>query len=202
AYLGRIIEVISGEPYETYIDKNILRPLGMYKSYFDHTPQFLLRHRSHSYYIQNGKRREAVFDADTGITVSNSGLNSPISDMKKWLDFLLGVNDSAKVYETVLKRRSLEEMWQPQLKADEDANGYKGFFTDIGLIFFLDRRSENPIIGHGGDQNGFISYIDFQPAKKSATILVMNTNIIYPQGTEQAADVTVRLRKAARKLLE
>ncbi len=114
-YLGRVIEEVSGESYETYIDKNIFRPLGMHNTYFDTTPPHLLKHRSHSYYIENGKRTEGRFDADTGITVSNSGLNSPISDMVKYLNFLTGVrtgSDSDRVlYDAVLKRNSLDEMW-------------------------------------------------------------------------------------------
>ena len=52
-----------GEHYETYIDKNILRPLEMSHSYFDTTPPYLLKHRSHSYYLRDGKRTEGRFDA-------------------------------------------------------------------------------------------------------------------------------------------
>lgn len=48
-YLGQVIERLSGEDYEIYIDKNVLRPLGMHASYFDRTPAYLLKHRSHSY---------------------------------------------------------------------------------------------------------------------------------------------------------
>src|SRR5690606_28634680 len=110
-YLGRIIEKLSGEDYEVYIDKNILRPLGMTSSYFDTTPPHLLKHRSHSYYIENGKRTEGRFDEDTGITVSNSGLNSPIKDMLKYLNFLTGDASRQSEYDVVLKRSSLEEMW-------------------------------------------------------------------------------------------
>ena len=133
-YLGRIIEKLSGDDYEVYIDKNILKPLEMHSSYFDATPYYLLKHRSHSYYIRDGKRTEGVFDANTGITVSNSGLNSAIPDMIKYLNFLLGDPAKKEVYDGVLKRSSLEEMWRPQLKAEVDANGNPGFTTDIGLI--------------------------------------------------------------------
>src|SRR5215216_6653245 len=89
-FLGKIIEKLSGDDYEVYVDKNIFKPLEMHHSYFDATPYHLLKNRSHSYYVENGKRIEARFDANTGITVSNSGLNSPIADMVKYLDFLLG----------------------------------------------------------------------------------------------------------------
>ena len=37
-FLGRVIEALSGEDYEVYIDKNIFKPLEMSRSYFDTTP--------------------------------------------------------------------------------------------------------------------------------------------------------------------
>jgi CubicO group peptidase (beta-lactamase class C family) len=32
-FLGRIIEILAGEDYEVYVDKNIFKPLGMHRSY-------------------------------------------------------------------------------------------------------------------------------------------------------------------------
>ena len=199
-FLGRIIERLSGEDFEIYIDKNIFKPLQMHRSYFDATPPHLLNHRSHSYYIENGKRTEGRFDVNTGITVSNSGLNSPVADMVRYLNFLLGDAASKEIFNTVLKRSSLEEMWKPHLKAETDANGNRGFATDIGLIFFLDENKSKTHIGHGGDQNGFISYIDFDLAKRTASILVLNTNVRYPANTPADKDVVGRLRTAIRRM--
>lgn len=199
-YLGRIIEKLSGEDYEVYIDKNILRPLGMTSSYFDTTPPHLIKHRSHSYYIENGKRTEGRFDVDSGITVSNSGLNSPIKDMLKYLNFLTGDASRQSEYDVVLKRSSLEEMWKPQLPTTVDANGNSGFTTDIGLVYFLNRRDGRTFLGHGGDQNGFLSYLDFEPATKQASIIVFNTQVVYPQGTPADKDVVSKMRNEIRKL--
>jgi hypothetical protein len=168
----------------------------MYHSYFDATPYYLLKNRSHSYYIENGKRTEGRFDANTGITVSNSGLNSPMADMVKYLNFLTGDPKKQDIYDGVLKRTSLEEMWKPQLPTMIDSNGNRGFTTDIGLIFFQNRMEGRKFIGHGGDQNGFISYIDLEPATRQASILVFNTNVIYPANTPSEKDVVGRLRTA------
>jgi CubicO group peptidase (beta-lactamase class C family) len=199
-FLGKIIEKLSGDDYEVYIDKNIFKPLEMYHTYFDATPYHLLKYRSASYYIENGKRTLGHFDANTGITVSNSGLNSPLPDMIRYLNFLIGDPKKQDVYDGVLKRSSLEEMWRPQIAAPEDANGNKDFTTDIGLIFFLDQREPTLHLGHGGDQNGFISYIDFEPKKRAASIMVFNTNIILPDNTPPEKDVVSKLRKAERQL--
>jgi CubicO group peptidase (beta-lactamase class C family) len=50
-FLGRAIEQLSGDDYEVYMEKNVLRPLGMKRSYFDITPYHLQRFRSHSYEV-------------------------------------------------------------------------------------------------------------------------------------------------------
>ncbi|MDQ3171746.1 MAG: beta-lactamase family protein, partial [Acidobacteriota bacterium] len=83
-FLGRVIERLSGEPFESYVDKQILRPLGMRETFFDRAPAFARAKRSHSYYVRGGVVTEAPFDFDTGITVSNGGLNAPFDDMAKW----------------------------------------------------------------------------------------------------------------------
>lgn len=199
-FLGQIIERLTGDDYEVYVDKNILKPLEMYRSYFDATPYHLLKYRSHSYYIENGKRTEGRFDADSGITVSNSGLNSPLPDMIKYLNFLIGDVGNKEIHDGVLKRSSLEEMFQPTVPAPLDANGNAGFTTDIGLIYFLDKKDGEIYLGHGGDQNGFISYIEFNPKKRTASVLVFNTNLILPADTPLERDTVGKLRKAVRQL--
>ncbi len=198
-FLGRIIEKLSGDDYEVYVDKNIFKPLGMHLSYFDRTPFHLLDRRSHSYYLENGKLREGIFDADTGITVSNGGLNSPVKDMVRYFDFLLGENLEG---EKVLSRNTLLEMFEPAIKSDSDANGYRGMTTDVGLTFFMDRVAGESYIGHGGDQNGFISYTEFNLRRKTFSIIVMNTKIVSGEIKEGPQDVVMRLRQETRKLHE
>jgi CubicO group peptidase (beta-lactamase class C family) len=175
-YLGQVIERLSGEDFEVYIDKNILRPLGMQSSYFDRTPPYLLPHRSHSYYLHDGKRVPARFDADTGVTVSNGGLNSPLPDMAKYVAFLLGDPKRAAEYAVVLKRASLEEMWQPQISAGEDySQGRMAPTTWSGLSFFLDQTDGIRIVGHNGDQNGFRAYLSLCPDQHMGSLLTFNT---------------------------
>jgi CubicO group peptidase (beta-lactamase class C family) len=175
-YLGQVIERLSGEDFEVYIDKNILRPLGMHASYFDRTPPFLLPHRSHSYYIKDGKRVAAPFDVNTGVTVSNGGLNAPLPDMAKYVAFLLGDPKRAGDYDLILKRASLDEMWQPQISAGEDfTQGRMASTTWSGLSFFLDKTDGIRIVGHNGDQNGFRAYLSLCPDQHMGSLLTFNT---------------------------
>ncbi len=50
-YLARIIEQISGDPWETYVQKNLLTPLGLTRSYFGVTPYHLAASRSNNYTV-------------------------------------------------------------------------------------------------------------------------------------------------------
>lgn len=175
-YLGRVVELLSHDDYEVYIDKNIFKPLEMHRSYFDATPYHLLKHRSHSYYVREGVRKEARFDADTGVTVSNGGLNAPLPDMVRYVNFLLGDPSKQAVYDGVLKRASLEEMWRPQLAASDDfTQGWMRAETAVGLSFFVDDIGGRRYVGHNGDQNGFKAYMSLCPETRTASLLAFNT---------------------------
>jgi CubicO group peptidase (beta-lactamase class C family) len=175
-YLGQVIERRSGEDYEVYVDKNILRPLGMHASYFDRTPPHLLRHRSRSYYIRDGKRVAAPFDVDTGVTVSNGGLNAPITDMARYAAFLIGNPARQAEYDLVLKRSSLEEMWRPLIAAGDDfTQGRMAPTTQSGLSFFIDAAGPVRFVGHNGDQNGFRAYLSLCPDQRAGSLLAFNT---------------------------
>jgi CubicO group peptidase (beta-lactamase class C family) len=177
-YLGRVIELLSREDFEVYIDKNIFKPLEMYRSYFDTTPPHLLPHRSHSYYLENGKLTPARFDVDTGITVSNGGLNSPLPDMAKYLNFLMGDAKRRALYEGVLKRSSLEEMWQPQIRIEPAASDGKNRKDWLGLTYFIEDNFGQHFIGHSGSQNGFISHFYLCPDSRTAYIVAFNTHAL------------------------
>jgi CubicO group peptidase (beta-lactamase class C family) len=167
--LGRTIEVLAQEPFETYIDKEILRPLGMTRTFFDRAPTFLRPDRSHSYDLTDAGLAEAAFDFDTGITVSNGGLNAPFDDMAKYLGFLAGSADAATTarYDQILSRKSLEEMWIPVVDVSPDVR--------MGLGFFLERHGGLDFVAHSGGQNGFISHFFLHRPTRLATLVAFNT---------------------------
>ena len=176
-FLGRTIELLTNEDYEVYVEKNILRPLDMRSTYFDRTPYFLLPHRSASYFLRSGKPEPARFDFDTGVTVSNGGLNAPLGDMVKYLSFLMGTAADTATrarYDQVLKRASLEEMWKPVVALDaKEAGGAQS--ASMGLCFFVEQHDGMRFIAHSGSQNGFISHFYIQPDSRMAYIVAFNT---------------------------
>jgi CubicO group peptidase (beta-lactamase class C family) len=180
-FLGQIIERLSGDDFEVYVDKNILKPLGMTASYFDRAPYFLEQHVSASYLRAGAKLTEQPLNFDTGITTSNSGLKAPIQDMVKYLRFLIG-DPGNPVYAVVLKRSSLDEAWTGDLPATEPGkagtpytSGPHGAQPKMGLGFFVVEVEGHRYIYHDGDQGGFSSELLVDPAGTSASILAVNT---------------------------
>jgi CubicO group peptidase (beta-lactamase class C family) len=194
-FLGRIIELFSGDDYEVYINKNIFMPLGMTHSFFDRAPYHLVAHRSHSFVRNDQGLKEQRFDFDTGITVSNGGLNAPLGDMTKWLSFLIDGNDA------ILARASLDEMFTPQIRAT-DGEGGSGADVQAGLSSFIERHPSKAsptgtieLIGHSGDQNGFISHLYLHKPTRSGYVVSFNTDTTSTRDhekTTRAADDALR----------
>jgi len=213
-FLGQIIERLSGDDFEVYIDKNILKPLEMHSSYFDVAPYFLQSHVSASYLRAGATLTPQPFNYDTGITTSNSGLKAPIPDMVKYLRFLIGDPANPR-YNLVLKRSTLEEMWtgvlpvaEPGQPATPYTAGPNGSRPRMGLGFFLVDVKGHPYIYHDGDQGGFSSELMIDPVGHSASILAVNTTdtgtpepaALHPQSNTEP-DPTTDLRQALRATL-
>ncbi len=193
-FLGEIIERLSGDPYQVYMEKNVLRPLGMDRSYFDRSPYFLLPFRSHSWDLVGGKLTEDPFDFNTGITRSNGGLNAPIPDMLKYLAFLLGDPTRPSEYDIVLKRSSLEEMWKPFLLVvpNDDFQSRNGASDAVTTSFFVHTDGQLRLIGHAGWQNGFRSHFYLDPSSRTAYIVAYNTDAQDPTQNTRSFDFELR----------
>ena len=180
-YLARAIEAITGDPYQVYVQKNVLTPLGMTRSYYNVTPYHLAANRSNNYTIRIGSdgRSQAVANGrefDTGITTPNGGLNAPLGDMARWAAFLAGP-DSSPALDVILVRKSLQEMWRPVVQVDAGAATAPPEY--MGLSFFLYPRGSGSnavtLVSHTGHQAAFRTFLVFNPHTGRALIAAFNT---------------------------
>jgi CubicO group peptidase (beta-lactamase class C family) len=197
-YLSRVIEAITGDPWDAYVQKNIFAPLNLDRSYFRSTPYFLAAHRSHNYYVRKQGLADNGADFDPGITSPNGAWNAPVSDLVKYVAFLTNSmipGATRERYDAVLSRASLEEMWKPGKPMSQ---GYESKPNEwMGLSYFVLDRDGEKILGHTGSQAGFRSFFYFDPATKIAVIAVFNTtNSAAPANAAQRS-----LTDAALKLL-
>lgn len=164
-YLGRIIEQLTGDPWDGYVYKNIFQPLGLQHSYFRNTPRHLRAYRSHNYAVTKDGVVDRGADFDPGITTPNGGWNAPLSDLARYVAFLTGkpAND------VVLKRASLEEMWRPGKPMNEDGT------QTMGLSFYVIQHKNATLLGHTGSQAAFRAFFYFNPATSAAVIAAFNS---------------------------
>src|SRR5881396_108082 len=170
-YLARIIEQLTGDPYQSYVYKNLWAPLGITHSYFGATPYHLADQRSNNYdVVRDSAGHQAVVangrDFDPGITIPNGGWNAPLGDLARWVGFLSG----AARNDTVLARTTLDEMWRTLFATEGDAPG-----DSVGLSFFVLWRDGVRFIGHTGQQAGFRSFFYVNPKTSAAVIAAFNT---------------------------
>jgi CubicO group peptidase (beta-lactamase class C family) len=187
-FLGRVIEEVTGDVFEAYVDKNIFRPLGMRRSYFDTTPWHLLPHRSNHYTVRDGVPEAGGLDFNTGVTVSNGGLNAPLEDMALYLAFLMGSRVEGPAHD-VLSRPSLEEMWQAVVPIGESEMGDES----MGLTYFLYENDDRKVIGHTGTQRTYYSFFYMDPRARTGVIAAFNTG-----GVDGAPPDTDAMRRRIR----
>ena len=147
-YLARIIESITGDPWEVYVDKNIFMPLGLDRSYFAATPYFMAADRANSYALERDSSGHLAVRAlgrefDPGITIPNGGWNAPLTDLGRYSAFLTGApaGDTAlrRRYDTVLSRTTLAEMWRPRYPtaADPKKEIFSRFSSNYGGTYVI-----------------------------------------------------------------
>jgi len=184
-FLGRTIEALTGDDYEVAMDKDVFRPLGLAKAFYDRAPYHLEKDMARGYAGEPGALTPTRANFDSGITVSNGGLNAPLPHLAAWVAFLAGDGPQ------ILARASLEEMWTPVLPTDAPGES-------IGLCFFLRGGKGTRWVGHAGDQNGFRSRFWLNPETKVGYVFVTNTNAA-KGGRELFADADERIFAAFRE---
>jgi len=195
-YLARAIEAVTGDPYQVYVQKNILTPLGMTRSYYNVTPYHLAADRSDNYTVRitiDG-HPQAVANGrefDAGITTPNGGLNAPLADLARWVTFLAGPGSSPAL-DVILSRKSREEMWRPVVQVGADAATAPP--EHMGLSFFLYPRGSGSdavtLVGHTGHQAAFRTFLVFNPHTGRALIAAFNTS--RDEGSSPAAQDAYR----------
>jgi CubicO group peptidase (beta-lactamase class C family) len=181
-YLARVLQALTGDPWEAYVQKNIFAPLGLTRSYFNATPWHLAEHRSNNYYVERDSAGGGVRvvangrEFNPGITVPNGGWNAPLSDLAGYLAFLSNAShgdaSAQRIYETIMPRATLERMWRPRYPTNPSDPAGEWMATS----FFVSGKGDATIVGHTGSQAGFRAFVYWNPATKLAVIAAFNTS--------------------------
>jgi CubicO group peptidase (beta-lactamase class C family) len=142
---GYIVERVSGEKFERYIDNHILKPLRMTNSTFDQPlPPALAPQMSQGYLNAAKKTRDFEF-----VQAAPAGaLTTTAADMTRFM--LAFLQDGAIDGVAILKPETVRQMETRQFELHPMLNG-------LGMTFMEYSMNGQRIIGHGGDTLWFHS---------------------------------------------
>jgi CubicO group peptidase (beta-lactamase class C family) len=164
--LGMVIEAVTKERYETYLDKHLLQPLGMNRSTFSFVTQA----------GENADPNLAMGHLDSGSPQTAvpiylrpaAQFTTTASDMGLFLRFLM--SDGTLNGQIFIDQSLLSEMVKPV--GTEAINGG----LDVGYSLGLMKRDRNGVIGyaHSGNIIGYRAMIYLFPEQRKAFFISSN----------------------------
>ena len=156
--LGAIIEKVTGEPYETVLQKRILDPLGMRNTGYDHHATIIPKRATGYEKSPNGYINSPYLDMS--LPYAAGSLYSTVEDLYIW--------DQALYTEKLLSNKYKKIMFTPFL------NHY-AYGWDVRKIGLADTNDSLLVISHGGGINGFNTRITRLVDDKHLIVLLNNT---------------------------
>ncbi len=153
--LGLIIERVSGQPYEIFLQSNIFVPLDMVNTGYDHNHEWIQPGQA-SGYTSIGILAPFI---DSSTLDAAGGLYSTVEDLYRW--------DQALYTEQLLPTILRDEMFTP------DLNGY-------GYGWRISNHNGQRTVSHTGMINGFSNYIVRYPDEHLTIIMLSNLQSANP----------------------
>lgn len=165
AVLGAIVEKVSGQRFEEYMQTHIFEPLGLRDTRMD-SPQADLQRKATGYRYRFGKASVIKppryrGNLSAGYVVTNA------QDFAQWIMVNLG---------TIPSFRASSELLRFTHKANKSVPKYfDGSYYGMGWFVYDESRR----IAHGGNNPDYASYIVLSPAEKTGVGILTNLNTYF-----------------------
>src|SRR5450432_449692 len=185
--LAALIERVSGQPLDTYCEKNIFAPLGMSHTRFRPPADWMKQIAPTQYDEHNQMLHGVVHDPTVrrmGGVSGHAGLFSTADDLAKFAQALLDGHP-------ILSALAIEKMTTPQ--QPPAATTLRGFGWDIDSPFSSNRGEFLPVgsFGHTGF-TGTSLWID----PTTRTYIILLTNAVHPRGQGSAISLRSKIATA------
>jgi len=153
--LAYIIEQVSGQSYEAFLQQAIFTPLGMHNTGYEHRSSGL----AVGYANAQATAPQLPF-ASMSISDGSGLLYSAVEDLFLW--------DQALYTERLLPRAELDRMFAPLIE-ETDVTGFA-----YGYGWYVGEEQGRAMVGHGGNIEGFAALIIRYPEDQISLIVLMN----------------------------
>jgi D-alanyl-D-alanine carboxypeptidase len=159
---GRIVEIASGEPYHKFLEKNILRPVGIYDAFSD-GPEQQTPDAVGYYRFALGTPRRAPVEGRNWL-FAMADLQMTATDVARW--------DISVVNQSLLSPASYEALRAETKAASGRPTGYSlGFF--VTQVPGTDGQ-KHWMLHHPGEVSGFRAHNFILPDLKAAVVILTN----------------------------
>ncbi|WP_299190026.1 serine hydrolase [uncultured Aquimarina sp.] len=200
ALSGAMIEQVSGKSYGEAIAEKIFEPLKMYNASTDHNSlktasNVAMPHRKYGRRWKSLKLNQKYYNA-----IPAGGVNASVTDMAKWMRFLLGHNPSVmnsdglnKVFNPIINLPGKSKYYQKWAdhKESQYAHGWR-------IHDFKNRKTgeSSRMIHHGGHVNSFRSEIAIFPQED------LGITILFNSPTKLARTVVPDIHKIVKEVMD
>lgn len=166
ALAGYIVSIVSGMSFETYIEENIYRPLGMTHSTFRQSlPAELADDVAIGYSVKNGALKPEPFEY---LSCGPEGaMSSTAQDMARFM--IAHLQDGRYDDSRILRQATAQQMHSRQFANDPRLNGFTlGFFDKV--------QNQQHILEHGGGTWVFHTQMALLPEQNLGIFISYNAD--------------------------
>lgn len=157
--LGTIIEHVTGQSFDAYMQANIFKPLGMTQTFSYNAKRLSDPLRATGYTVE-GDDEFTVYDSDPAdLLVGSGSIFTSLDDLYRY--------DQALANNKIVKARTLAEAFKPGELND-------GTELEYGFGWELGEYNDEAYIAHSGSWVGFTSYMLRVPELELAVYLLSN----------------------------
>lgn len=191
ATAGHLVDCITGQSWESFVNERIFNALGMEKSNFSFSKSRLSGNYAECYYMKNDELRQFQWhkDQDPEYISPGSpagGINSTANEIARWM--ILQLNKGEYNGKRIVSENNLTEMHSPQMTDNWNSPYEEHGESSGGLGWFIWGYRGHKLVLHGGY---FGSEIYMVPQKKLGVVcmatlpasnapisLIINFNVI------------------------
>lgn len=160
--LGLIIQTVSGQSYESFIDEKILTPLGLNHTYMDKEQAFQTGKLAKGYKTEFFSAREYAAPTYRGNTPAGYVISSA-KDMARWLGIQMDLIEIPEKYKELIQKSHIGDS---TVASSGEYHYAPGWSVHI--------RGENII--HGGSNPNYSSLIEINNEKNIGICILTNQN--------------------------
>lgn len=163
---GEIVETVSGQSFNDYVQQHILDPLAMDSTSVEfpdaHTDRLVTGYGRR---MPDGTREVFPFIDAKGLAAA-TGMSSTVNDMAKFMAWQFRLLDGYG--HEILSANTLREMQRPHWVQKDWQSGW-------GLGFGIFHQSERDLIGHSGGYLGYLTNTSISPKEKIGVAVFINS---------------------------